>query len=649
MAYWPDTNTGVDIEPARKPVASAVRKFFTEGGIGQAPTVPGGDWFNQITNEVLNVLEAAGIEPSKTDDDQLLESIKRVSNSTSSREALRRSYAEAGYNLVDGSFESGGTLSSTSDVLTYEATGEAYSWTGAYPGGSYSVPQDTNPTTNPLFVNKSASLLRSLLMGGGSLSMPCNVINVDLPPYSGDLSALIESVDSNTAIVLGNRDYDLSSNPQFNGVKQNITLFGSGMPTYSSDGTRMEGGTRLLGNNTFGVCDGFSMHNLGIDCGNHVIDYLYGGTSKDGLLSIGSNQFFDNVRVMIKSDPAQLKHGIIFEGHENITHGFLETRGGYHGYVAKSKNVNGGDVVVNETAGTMAIFKADKGMTYSNIRVKSIAYFGKDGLTPSLIFEAINNGTLSDVHIGRFVGRNSGPGVAFTKDTSAGSLSDIHIDVLDLDGCAGNGFALDNQLVGRVSIGHHSLKNCSGQGFYIDRGYSLNIGSGEVVNAGQNGYFFGGNLNRNNIQFGDIRADGCGQYGVRNDALIPINPGKVLGSSNASGLVSANFGDIIVALGSGWTNDFFASKVMKMDRLVTLSGIVISNKTSAVIMTLPAHLRPSVTEVFSCPVSAPVASGAVNMVRVFVQSDTGQVKIDTSAVSSVGAVVLSGISFFTAY
>ncbi|MDX7855156.1 hypothetical protein SJU92_03890 [Aeromonas caviae] len=73
--YWPDTNTGVDVEPTRKPVASAVRKFFTEGGVGQAPTVPGGDWFNQVTNELLNVLAAAGIDPSKTDDEQLLAAI----------------------------------------------------------------------------------------------------------------------------------------------------------------------------------------------------------------------------------------------------------------------------------------------------------------------------------------------------------------------------------------------------------------------------------------------------------------------------------------------------------------------------------------------------------------------------------------------
>lgn len=74
--FWPDTQTGVDVEPARKTVQSAVRKYFTEGGVGVPPTVPGGDWFNQITNELLNVLDAAGIDPSKADDDQLLTAIQ---------------------------------------------------------------------------------------------------------------------------------------------------------------------------------------------------------------------------------------------------------------------------------------------------------------------------------------------------------------------------------------------------------------------------------------------------------------------------------------------------------------------------------------------------------------------------------------------
>jgi hypothetical protein len=76
--FWPDRGSGVPVEPARRPVASAVRQYFTEGGAGQAPTVPGGDWFNQITNELLNVLAAAGIDPSKTDDDQLLQAMNAL-------------------------------------------------------------------------------------------------------------------------------------------------------------------------------------------------------------------------------------------------------------------------------------------------------------------------------------------------------------------------------------------------------------------------------------------------------------------------------------------------------------------------------------------------------------------------------------------
>ena len=46
---------------------------------------------------------------------------------TDVREALRRSYAEAGYNLVDGSFEVGGTLVNANDVLLHEASGKAFS------------------------------------------------------------------------------------------------------------------------------------------------------------------------------------------------------------------------------------------------------------------------------------------------------------------------------------------------------------------------------------------------------------------------------------------------------------------------------------------------------------------------------------------
>lgn len=151
--YWPDTQTGVDVEPARKPVASAVRKYFTEGGAGVPPTVPGGDWFNQFTNEMLNVLAAAGIDPSKTDDDQLLQAINGISKAMSAREALRRTYAEAGFTLVPGSFELGGTVTTATDVLLYEADGKAYSRIGSLP---FTSDPDSEPDSN--WVDKSERL-----------------------------------------------------------------------------------------------------------------------------------------------------------------------------------------------------------------------------------------------------------------------------------------------------------------------------------------------------------------------------------------------------------------------------------------------------------------------------------------------------------
>lgn len=60
------------------------------------------------------------------------------------REALRRSYAEAGYTLVDGSFEAGGTVNVATDVLLYVATGVAYSWGGPFP---YTVGKNSTPAT----------------------------------------------------------------------------------------------------------------------------------------------------------------------------------------------------------------------------------------------------------------------------------------------------------------------------------------------------------------------------------------------------------------------------------------------------------------------------------------------------------------------
>lgn len=82
------------------------------------------------------------------------------------REAIRRSYAEAGYNLVNGSFEAGGTLVNANDVLLQEFTGKAFSGpAGTCPAGT--------PTSG--FIDASEAISRTfdtvarMLSSGGSL------------------------------------------------------------------------------------------------------------------------------------------------------------------------------------------------------------------------------------------------------------------------------------------------------------------------------------------------------------------------------------------------------------------------------------------------------------------------------------------------
>lgn len=74
-------------------------------------------------------------------------------------ELYRRSYAEAGHNLVDGSFEAGGTLVNANDVLLQERTGKAFS------GPAGVVAAGTNPASGG-FVDKSGALLNVNLLAG---------------------------------------------------------------------------------------------------------------------------------------------------------------------------------------------------------------------------------------------------------------------------------------------------------------------------------------------------------------------------------------------------------------------------------------------------------------------------------------------------
>lgn len=61
------------------------------------------------------------------------------------REQWRRSLAEAGLTLVDGSFEEGATVSSVTDAVWYIAGGQCYTWDASYPKD---VPAKSTPVSS---------------------------------------------------------------------------------------------------------------------------------------------------------------------------------------------------------------------------------------------------------------------------------------------------------------------------------------------------------------------------------------------------------------------------------------------------------------------------------------------------------------------
>lgn len=119
----------------------------------------GGNKWDAKGNEIINVgtgnsgTSAPNIDQVKYLIASEVGNDPSASASVRSREALRRSYAEAGYNLVDGSFEVGGTLVNANDVLLQERTGKAFS------GPAGTVAAGTNPASGG-FVDKSGGLLR---------------------------------------------------------------------------------------------------------------------------------------------------------------------------------------------------------------------------------------------------------------------------------------------------------------------------------------------------------------------------------------------------------------------------------------------------------------------------------------------------------
>ena len=125
------------------------------------------------------------------------------------RESLRRSYADAGYNLVDGSFEAGGTLVNANDVLLQERTGKAFS------GPAGNVAAGTNPASGR-FVDRSYVVvmhfpaLASIASSGINFSLGSKIVTAGY--YSigdGGGGSYIVTVPSATSVDVGSYSFEL--------------------------------------------------------------------------------------------------------------------------------------------------------------------------------------------------------------------------------------------------------------------------------------------------------------------------------------------------------------------------------------------------------------------------------------------------------
>lgn len=164
---------------SQRPVQGGIGDYSWNGGASitfaeppPAPSIPGDK------NVLVRYMQAIPVSDSEALHAQ-------------TREALRRSYADAGYNLVDGSFETGGTLTSTNDVLLLESAGTAYAWTGVYPVGGYVVAPGIDPTLpGSGYVPRTDVVLRVQLAEIDGANLVGGATYHQIRAYSGDATSI---------------------------------------------------------------------------------------------------------------------------------------------------------------------------------------------------------------------------------------------------------------------------------------------------------------------------------------------------------------------------------------------------------------------------------------------------------------------------
>ena len=179
-----------------KDVAAGIEGLPVSGYIGDTPpTQPkvGAEWYCTLDGRtyVWYVDDDSGqwVESSPQSTIETDPSIAHtvVTNTANIFALWKRSAAEAGLNLVAGSFEEGGVLTSSTDVLLHKESKSIYAWSGSFPVGGKVVAAGSTPT--PLGVGG--------WIDRGDVTLR-NQINTDFPE---DFGAAGDSITDDTSAI----------------------------------------------------------------------------------------------------------------------------------------------------------------------------------------------------------------------------------------------------------------------------------------------------------------------------------------------------------------------------------------------------------------------------------------------------------------
>lgn len=151
--------------------------------------------------------------------------------STTLRDVIRRSYASVGLNLVEGSFSTGGVLTSAVDVLFHDADGKAYAYKNAFP---HTVAAGSVPTTD--FISRAdevpTNTIKASALGlvSGAGNGAGNAEKLLLLNTLTQTELIVDNYyefTSNVTITRPNKKLVISGKGELHGINAYLTVAGS--------------------------------------------------------------------------------------------------------------------------------------------------------------------------------------------------------------------------------------------------------------------------------------------------------------------------------------------------------------------------------------------------------------------------------------